>query len=125
MRRGRERRKERGREIGRFAYTSLTFMNCSRAVLSSFLSFVFLPSVSSRDFLPFRRSFYAKAKFYRVDELACMLKAHNESVMNTNRVRKIEVIFGHNGCTFQALRFVDGYVNEENIVSDTVPVFFA
>lgn len=63
-------------------------MNCSRAVsvllpplcTSSVRFFARFPTVSAQ--------FFAEAKFYRVDELACILKARNEVVMNTNRVRK-------------------------------------
>lgn len=88
------------KEIGCLAYSyviNIHELQPSRSVLlpllctSSVRFFARFPTVSAQ--------FFAKAKFYRVDELACILKARNEVVMNTNRVRKIEVIFGHNRCS--------------------------
>lgn len=106
--------------------TSLTFMKCSHAALSFFSYrtssvrlFARFPIVSAQ--------LFTKAKFYRVDEPACMPKADNEIAMNTNCVRKVEVVFDRrvDVVIFKRLRFVGRREHTQRcFVSDSFCFFY-
>lgn len=96
---------------------SLTFMNCSRAILSSFFPLC-ISSVGLLARFPtsyVSAQFFAKAKFYRVDELARTFKARSKIAMNTNCVKKSRLYFRCN-ITFEASQFVADRVNDDGII---------